>query len=133
MTPDPIYLYPCWQRPNRDETIHFLLWMVLGAAALGKKAVIVIGDHASWHLARKVKRWMRRYHHHPKSLRQPHWMVWTLPKRSPWLNPIEPHGLHAKKRIVEPSDADRSPHLLRQRVFQALDAQFIASLSLPVL
>jgi hypothetical protein len=60
-------------------------------------------------------------------------MVWTLPKRKSWLNPIEPHGLHAKKRIVEPSDADRSPHLLRQRVFQALDAQFIASLSLPVL
>lgn len=76
-----IYLYPCWQRPNSDETIQFLRWIVLGAAALGKKVVIVIWDHASWHVARKVNRWIRRYNQHAKSQGQPHLIVWTLPKR----------------------------------------------------
>ena len=127
-----VYLYPCWRRPNSDETIQFLLWIVLGATALGKKVVIVIWDNASWHVARKVKRWIRRYNQQAKAAGQPHLIVWTLPKRSPWLNPIEPHWLHAKKRVFEPSSADLSPHELRQRIFQALDAKFIASLSQPV-
>jgi hypothetical protein len=55
--------------------------------------------------------------------------VWALPKRSPWLNPIEPHWLHAKKRVCQPADVDLTPHQLQQRVFRALNAQFIASLS----
>jgi transposase len=129
-----IYLYPCWQRPNSDETLQFLRWIVCGAALLGKKVVIVIWDNASWHVARKVKRWIRRYNQQAKGQPQkPRLIVWSLPKRSPWLNPIEPHWLHAKKRIFEPSTADLSPHRLRQRVFQALNAKFIASLSQPLL
>jgi transposase len=127
-----IYLYPCWRRPNSDETLQFLTWIVLGATALGKKVVIVVWDNASWHVARKVKRWIRRHNRQAKAQGQPHLIVWTLPKRSPWLNPIEPHWLHAKKRVFEPSNADLSPYHLRQRVFQALNAKFIASLSQPV-
>ncbi len=26
-----------------------------------------------------------------------------LPTKSPWLNPIEPHWVHAKRRIIEPA------------------------------
>ena len=29
-------------------------------------------------------------------------LAFLLPKKSPWLNPIEPLWLHAKRKIVEP-------------------------------
>lgn len=127
-----LYLYPCWRRPNSDETLQFLHWLVLGATALHRKVVLVIWDNASWHVGRKVKRWIRRYNLNARLTGRPRLLVWALPKRSPWLNPIEPHWLHAKKRICEPSNVDLSPHQLRQRVFQALDARFVATLSQPV-
>ena len=127
-----VYLYPCCQRPNSDETIQFLHWIVLGAAALRRKVVVLIWDNASWHVGRKVKRWIRRYNLNAKRTGKPRLLVWALPKRSPWLNPIEPHWMHAKQRICEPSNDDLSPYQLRQRIFQALRASFIASLSQPV-
>jgi hypothetical protein len=127
-----LYLYPCWRRPHSDETLQFLHWLVLGATALHRKVVLVIWDNASWHVGRKVKRWIRRYNLNARLSGRPRLLVWALPKRSPWLNPIEPHWLHAKKRICEPSNVDLSPHQLRQRIFQALDARFVAALSQPV-
>ena len=127
-----LYLYPCWRHPNSDETLQFLHWLVLGATALHRKVVLVIWDNASWHVGRKVKRWIRCYNLNARLTGRPRLLVWALPKRSPWLNPIEPHWLHAKKRICEPSNVDLSPHQLRQRVFQALDARFVAALSQPV-
>jgi hypothetical protein len=127
-----VYLYPCWQRPNSDETIQFLQWIVLGAAARHRKVVLLIWDNASWHVGRKVKRWIRRYNLDAKRAGKSRLLVWALPKRSPWLNPIEPHWIHAKKRICQPANDDLSPHQLRLRFFQALKAQFIASLAQPV-
>jgi transposase len=127
-----IYLYPAWQRPNSDETIQFLFWLVAGAAVLRRKVVLVIWDNASWHVARKVKRWIRGYNLAAKFSGQPRLLVCGLPKRSPWLNPIEAHWMHAKKRVCEPSNDELSPYQLRQRVFQALDARFVAALSQPV-
>ena len=127
-----VYLYPCGQRPNSDETLQFLQWIMHGAAALRRKIVLLIWDNASWHVARKVKRWIRRYNLGAKRTGQPRLLVWALPKRSPWLNPIEPHWMHAKKRVCQPSNDDLSPHQLRQRIFQALKAKFIATLSQPV-
>lgn len=123
-----VYLYPCWSRPNSDETLRFLHFIVLGAAVERKKLVIVIWDNASWHTGRKVKRWIRCYNHTAKRMGKPRLVVWHLPKRSPWLNPIEPHWLHAKKRICEPSDKDLSPRQLQRRLFLALDAKFISAL-----
>jgi transposase len=123
-----LYLYPCFHRPNRDETLQFLRWIVLGAAIERKKVVIVVWDNASWHVARKVKHWIRRYNHDAKRTGKPRLLVWGLPTRSPWLNPIEPHWLHAKKRICEPTGDDLSPHQLQHHLFHALKAQFIAAL-----
>ena len=127
-----IYLYHCWQRPNSDETLQFLHWWVAGAATLRRKVVLVIWDNASWHVGRKVKRWIRRHNLVAKHMGKPRLLVWTLPKCSPWLNPIEPHWLHVKKRICQPPNDDLSPHQLRQCVFRALDARFVAALSQPV-
>lgn len=126
-----IYLYPCWQRPNSDETVQFLHWLVLGAAVLLKKVVLLIWDNASGHVARKVKRWIRRSNREAKQTGKPRLLVWALPKRSPWLNPIEPHWMHAKKRICEPNRDELTPHQRRRRLFHALIAKFVAALSQP--
>jgi hypothetical protein len=124
-----LYLYRCLRRPNSDETIQFLRWMVSGAALEGKKLVIVVWDNASWHVARQVKGWLRLYNQRARHEGRPRLVLWSLPKRSPWLNPIEPHWLHSKKRICEPTDQDLSPHELQRRLFSALKARFIAALS----
>jgi transposase len=124
-----VYLYPCWQRPNSDETIQFLHWITLAATTLHKQVVIIVWDNASWHVGRKVKRWIRSYNHTTKGSGKARLLVWALPKRSPWLNPIEPHWMHAKKRVCEPSLQDLSKHQLQRRVFHALNAKFIAALS----
>ena len=126
-----LYLYPCWQRPNSDETVPFLRWLMFGATVLLKKAVVVIWDHGSWHVARKVKRWIHRYNLNAKLTGKPRLLVWALPKRSPWFHPIEPHWLHAKKRICQPDSDDLTPYQLRQRIFHALNAKFVAALSQP--
>ena len=94
---------------RRDETVQFLRWLV----------------------ARKVKRWIRRSNLEAKHTGRPRLLVWALPKRSPWLTPIELHWMHAKKRICEPSNNDLTPHQLRRRVFHALSAKFVAALSQP--
>ena len=128
-----VYLDPCFKRPHSDETIQFLHGIVLNATLLRKRVVIVIWDNASWHLARKVKRWIRRYNQQAKALGKPRLIVWALPKRSPWLNPMEPHWLHAKRKVCEPTNADLSPHRLQQPVFATLNARFIGFLSQPLL
>ncbi len=91
--------------------------------------MLLIWDNDSWHVARKVKRWIQRYNREAKLFDKPRLLVWTLSKCSPWLNPIEAHWRHAKKRICEPSNDGLSPYQLRQRVFQALSAKFAAALS----
>lgn len=123
-----LYLYRCLARPNSDETIQFLRWIVLGATLEGKQLVIVVWDNASWHVGKKVKRWIRRYNQQAKRERKVRLLVWHLPKRSPWLNPIEPHWMHGKQRICEPSEQELLPHELQRRLFVSLNAKFIAAL-----
>ena len=123
-----VYLYRCLKRPNSDETIQFLHWIVLGAALERKKAVVVVWDNASWHVGQKVKRWIRRYNQQAKREGKVRLLVWHLPKRSPWLNSIEPHWQHGKKRVCEPTDKELTPHELQRRLFEGVPAKFIAQL-----
>ncbi|GAB4310385.1 MAG: hypothetical protein Kow00117_03840 [Phototrophicales bacterium] len=48
-------------------------------------------------------------------------LVHWVPKRSPWLNPIEPYWGHVKRRVCEPS-GELSVAELRRRI----RAQFVA-------
>ena len=118
-----VYLSWCWQRPNGDETITFLKLLCSATQALRKRTLVVIWDNASWHVARKVKRWIRRYNQEAKQSGSPRLLVWALPKRSPWLNPIEARWMHAKRQVFEPSSQDLSAHELRRRVFAALNTR----------
>jgi hypothetical protein len=124
----PLFLYPCFKRPSSDETLQLLRWLLHNAALLHKRVVVVLWDNASWHTARKVKRWVPHHNQQAKRNGQPRLLLCPLPTRSPWLNPVEPHWMHAKRKVAEPTELDLSPHLLQARVFAALPARFIASM-----
>jgi hypothetical protein len=90
-------------RPVSAVTIDFLRWCAEQAAALGKCAVLLIWDNASWHVSRIVRDWLRSYNRQVKQTGQGvRLIVSFLPVKSPWLNAIEPKWMHAKKRVAEP-------------------------------
>jgi hypothetical protein len=91
-------------RPVSAVTVHFLSWCAEQAAALGKRAVLLIWDNASWHESRTVRTWLRAHNQQVKQTGQGvRLLVSFLPVKSPWLNPIEPKWLHGKKRVAEPA------------------------------
>jgi transposase len=90
-------------RPVSAVTIAFLAWCADKAAAVGKRAVLLIWDNASWHESQIVRRWLREHNRQVKQAGQGvRLIVSFLPVKSPWLNPIEPKWLHGKKRVAEP-------------------------------
>ncbi len=52
-----------------------------------------------------------------------------LPKKSPWLNPIEPKWIHGKRRVVE-ADGLLSAYDLADRVCAAFDCPHYAHLAI---
>ncbi len=91
-------------RPVSAVTIDFLAWCAGQAAALGKRAILLVWDNASWHESRIVRRWLRGHNRQVKQTgRGVRLVVCFLPVKSPWLNPIEPKWLHGKKRVCEPT------------------------------
>jgi len=91
-------------RPVSAVTIDFLTWCAAQAAARGKRAVLLVWDNASWHDSGIVRAWLRQHNRRVK--RSGHGvrlLVCALPVKSPWLNPIEPKWLHAKRKVVEPA------------------------------
>ncbi len=57
-------------------------------------------------------------------------LVCLLPKKSPWLNPLEPKWVHTKRKVVEP-DGRLSPKELADRVCAALGCDHEPHLSIP--
>jgi transposase len=63
----------------------------------------MVWDHATWHKSKAVRRWIREYNRTVEKNRQGiRLLPFLLPKKSPWLNPIEPMWIHAKRKVVEP-------------------------------
>lgn len=97
-------------------TTTFLEWSCRKLEALGKKALLLVWDNARWHISQKVKGWIKEHNRWVKGAGQGvRILSCPLPIKSPWLNPIEPRWVHAKRRVVE---ADRllSGRELAQRV-----------------
>jgi hypothetical protein len=90
-------------RPVSPITTQFLGWCCDELAAEGKKALLLVWDNASWHKSKLVKGWIAS---HNRQVRETglgvRIVVCFLPKKSPWLNPIEPMWIHAKRKVVEP-------------------------------
>jgi transposase len=118
-------------RPVSGITTRFLSWCSERLAALGKKALLLVWDNASWHKSREVRGWIGE---HNRAVKKGGWGVrivgCLLPKKSPWLNPIEPKWVHGKRRVVE-ADGLLSAHELAERVCAAFDCPHYEHLSIP--
>ncbi len=90
-------------RPISGVTIQFLAWCADQAAAMGKTALLLVWDNASWHVSQQVRRWLRAQNRQVKQTGQGvRILPCPLPSKSPWLNPIEPKWVHGKRAVVEP-------------------------------
>lgn len=90
-------------RPVSAVTIEYLQWVCQCLAANGKKVLALVWDNASWHNSQLVRNWLREHNKKVKLEGGVRIIKCFLPVKSPWLNPIEPRWLHAKRAIVEPS------------------------------
>ena len=93
-------------RPESAVTEPFLEWVSQELFAAGKQALLMVWDNAPWHVSARVRAWLRDHNWAVKSGKKDgvRLISCLLPKRSPWLNPIEPKWLHGKRAVAE---ADR--------------------------
>src|ERR671912_1057246 len=90
-------------RPISSITTQFLEWCCQKLEEMGKKVLLLIWDNASWHVSKEVRRWLGRHNRRVKQSGEGVRIVsCLLPKRSPWLNAIEPKWVHGKRKVVEP-------------------------------
>ena len=90
-------------RPVSVITTQFLAWCAERLAAIGTATLIVVWDNASWHVSGAVRRWLREHNQRVHREGGVRIVPCFLPRKSPWLNPIEPRWVHGKRRIVEPT------------------------------
>lgn len=103
-------------QPNSARSIAFLAALLDLAQARCKRVLIVIWDQASWHKSKWVKQWIRQHNQQAKlEEKGVRLLAYLLPSKSPWLNPMEPIWLHAKRKVLEP-DGDLSVKVLKERL-----------------
>lgn len=95
------------------------MWLfIIGLLALARQAgirvVVLIWDRATWHKSIRLRQWIRADNLEAKRLGQPRLLTFLLPKKDPWLNPIEPHWVHAKRKTCEPAGDLTKPELKRR-------------------
>lgn len=110
---------------GQPDTVQ-MWWFIIGLLALarqeGKRVVVIIWDNASWHKSRDLRDWLRAYNRAAKATGEPRLLTHLLPVKSPWLNPIEPRWVHAKRSVCEP-DGPLTPAELQRRICVHFDAQ----------
>jgi hypothetical protein len=50
-----------------------------------------------------VRAWIQDHNQRAKEMGDVRILTFLLPVKSPWLNPIEPRWIHARRAVVEPS------------------------------
>jgi hypothetical protein len=119
------------ERPVSAVTTQFLAWCCDRLAALGKTALVLVWDNASWHVSAAVRDWLRE---HNRQVRRQESrvriVVCGLPVKSPWLNPIEPKWVHGKRKVVEPTRLLTAAEL-EQRVCAYYDCAQCDHLAIP--
>ena len=118
-------------RPVSAITTQFLSWSCHKLEAMGKKALLLIWDNASWHKSKFVKEWVSAHNQRVKERGSGVRIVpCFLPKKSPWLNAIEPKWVHGKRKVVEPGGS-LTAHELADRVCGAFGCTYEPHLSIP--
>ncbi len=118
-------------RPVSAITTRFLSWCCQELQAAGKKVWVLIWDNASWHISKEVREWIASHNREVKKSggRGVRIIGCLLPKKSPWLNPIEPKWVHGKRRVVEP-DGLLGAYELADRVCAAFGCPHYEHLSI---
>jgi len=117
-------------RPVSALTTQFLEWSCLQLQEQGIKALFLVWDNASWHTSRLVQTWIKDHNRTVK--RQGNGvriLPCFLPVKSPWLNPIEPKWMHAKRAVSDPIHL-LSAHQLADRVSDYFQIEHLKHLSL---
>jgi hypothetical protein len=118
-------------RPVSAITTQFLEWSCERLEAMGKKALLLVWDNASWHKSKFVKDWIAAHNRRVKDSGCGVRIVpCLLPKKSPWLNPIEPKWIHGKRKVVEP-DRLLGAYELADRVCRVFGSPHYEHLSVP--
>src|SRR5215210_909453 len=92
-------------RPVSGITTRFLSWCCEKLEAAGKGVWVLIWDNASWHVSHQVRRWIDEHNRAVKRRGEGLRIIsCLLPKKSPWLNPIEPKWVHGKEICSEVVD-----------------------------
>jgi len=101
-------------QPNSENMWLFIIALLALAREEGKRVVVLLWDQASWHKSQRIRGWIRAYNRAAKQAGEPRLLTWLLPRQSPWLNPIEPRWVHAKRAVCEPDGQLSSPELKRR-------------------
>jgi hypothetical protein len=118
-------------RPVSSITTQFLGWCAGRLEALGKKVLALIWDNASWHVSEEAGRWLGRHNRRVKQTGEGVRIVSCLPpKKSPWLNAIEPKWVRGKRKAVEP-DGLLGACELADRVCRVFDCPHYEHLTVP--
>jgi DDE superfamily endonuclease len=118
-------------RPVSGITTRFLSWCCQKLQAAGKRVWVLIWDNASWHISHEVRQWIDEHNRAVKSRGEGLRIIsCLLPKKSPWLNPIESKWVHGKRRVVE-ADGLLGTYELAERVCAAFDCSHYEHLSIP--
>lgn len=112
---DEVLLYFSQGQPDSLQMWLFIVGLLAVARAEGKQVLVMIWDNATWHKSRNIRRWIRAYNRAAKAADEPRLLTHLLPVKSPWLNPIEPRWVHAKRAVCEP-DSQLTPTELRRRL-----------------
>jgi len=109
-------------QPNSLQMWLFIIGLLALARQEGKGVLVIIWDNASWHKSADLRAWKRAYNRAAKAAGEPRLLTYRLPVKSPWLNPIEPRWLHAKRAVCEPN-GELTPPVLRSRLCAHFDTQ----------
>ena len=102
-TQEEVWLRFVEGNPKSYPTIEFMKWVLKKTDQQGIRVLLMFWDHASWHKSKMVRRWLHTHNQEVKhSGKGTRLLACLLPKKSPWLNPIEPRWIHAKRKVTEP-------------------------------
>src|SRR6266567_7289720 len=128
---DQMWLRFVTGRPVSAITIGFLDWCCERLAAQGKRNWLLIWDNASWHKSLMVRTWIREHNQQVKQTgKGVRILPFLLPTQSPWLNPIEPKWVHAKRNVVE-HDGVLTARQLAERVCAYFGCSYESHLAIP--
>ena|SRR2546427_13007862 len=111
-------------RPVRAVTTQLRAWRTARWAAEGNTALRMVWDHASWHVSQAVREWLKAHKRRVKREGGCRVVVCPVPIKSPWLNRIEPKGVHGKRAMVEP-DRKLQAEELQHRICDYYDCELL--------